>query len=278
MSDNFLDLRGTTENILQIGIDGAQIKNNSGVLEAKNADDSALARLKVAAPVDDNDSVNYITFKTKKGNVIVKDQADTSTAIPNNTTEERFLVVTTPGNGAVLGDLLYDDGSNSGLMTIIGKDDGRTIFCTQSFTGGNIELEGDAVYGWDDTGGVWVLQATIGDATGAERVIEYNVGTAATTDSSKEIPANAKVFRREVEIKTVYPAGVDIEVGHSTDSDLLIASTSTPKRVNPQKLGTYIVTSAVSWGAAQLPVRTTVTNTPGSGSSTVRVWFSVPNN
>ena len=273
----YQDIRGTTEEIFQISLEGPQIKNNSGVIEARNSDDSDLAIVRAAAPVDDNDVVNYITFKTKKGNVIVKDQADCSSALPANTGVERFLVVTTPGSGAVIGDLLYDDGSGSGNMEIIPKDDGRTIFCTQSFTGGNIELEGDAVYGWDDTGAVWVLQATIGDATGAERVISYPIGTSATIDSSKEIPANAEIYRREVEITTAYPVGIDIEVGNSDDSDLLIASTSTPKRINPQKLGTYVVTKAVAWGSSQLPVRTTITNTPASGAGVVRVWFSVPN-
>lgn len=274
---NYVDIRGTTENAFQVAIDGAQIKNNAGVLEVKNADDTALAKLRAAAPVGDNDVVNFITFKTQKGNVIVKAQADCSTAIPDNTTEKRFLVVTTPGNGAVVGDLLYDDGSNAGQMTIISKLDGRTIFTTQSFTGGNVELIGEAIYGWDDTGGSWILQSTVGDAPGAERVIVYGVATGATTDSSSKIPANAKVFRREVEIKTVYPAGVDLEVGNSGDSDLLIASTSSPKRVNPQKLGTYVVTSAVGWGVAELAVRTTLTNTPASGAATVRVWYSLPN-
>lgn len=274
---NYLDLRATTETIFQLGIDGPQIKNNSGVIEAKNSDDSALARIKAASPVNDNDVVDFITFKTKKGNIIVKGQADCSTAIPDNTTEKRFLVVTTPGNGAVIGDLLYDDGSNSGTMAIIAKDDGRTIFCTSAFTGGNVEFESDAIYGWDETGGSWILQSTIGDATGSERIIQYTIGTSATTTSSKEIPANATVYRREVEITTVYPAGVDIEVGHSNDADLLISSTGTPKRINPQKVGTYIVTSAISWGVNQLPVQTTLTNTPASGAAVVRVWFSSPN-
>jgi hypothetical protein len=278
MSDNYIDIRGTSETILQIGIDGAQIKNNAGVLEAKNSDDSALARLKAAAPQSDDDVVNFLTFKTKKGNVIVKEQVDTSTAIPNNTAVERFLVVTTPGNGAVIGDLLYDDGSNSGLMTIIAKDDGRTIFTTKAMSGGNVELIAEAIYGWDETGGNWVLQSTVGDAPGTERIIEYSIATNATTDSSNDIPANAKIYRREVEITTVYPATVEMKVGHSTTDDLLIASTSSPKRINPQKLGTYIVTSAVAWGAAQLPVRTTLTNTPASGAAVVRVWYSLPNN
>jgi hypothetical protein len=275
---NHVDIRGTTETKFQIEIDGPQLKNNSGVLEARNSDDSALARLRALAPVADNDVVNFITFKTKKGNIIVDDQVDTSGGIPNNTSTKRFLVVTTGGSGAAIGDLLYDDGSASGTMSIIAADDGRTIFCKQAFTGGNVELEGEAIYGWDDNGGTWVLQSTVGDATGSERVVEYTVTTSASTDSSKQIPANAKVYRREVEIVTAYPSGVDIQVGNSDDPDLLIASDSSPKRLKPQKVGTYVVTSAVSWGASQLPVQTSITNTPASGEAIVRVWYASPNN
>lgn len=274
---NYQDIAGTSEEKYQIGLEGIHIKNSNGVGQIRDADDSALARLQVAAPVDNNDVVDFLTFKTKKGNVIVKGQVDTSVAIPNNTATERFLLVTTPGNGAVSGSLLYDSGSGSGAMTIIAPDDGRTIFTTEAFTGGNIEVVGNAVYGWDSVGDVWVLQSTVGDATGAQRVIVYNVGTAATTDSAEEIPQNAVVFRREVQITAVYPPGTELLLGNEDDDDLLMASNSTPKRVRPNKVGTYVVTSAVGWGANQRKVRTTLTNTPGSGACVVRVFYAVPN-
>jgi len=49
--------RGSIESIHQLGIGGPNLKNNSGVIEAKNAADSALAVVRMADPLGDTDGV-----------------------------------------------------------------------------------------------------------------------------------------------------------------------------------------------------------------------------
>ena len=51
------NLRGTIEALFQVGKDGPNLKNSSGVLEARNAGDSAYSVVRGAAPVGDDDLV-----------------------------------------------------------------------------------------------------------------------------------------------------------------------------------------------------------------------------
>lgn len=85
-------------------------------------------------------------------------QEDTSGGLPDNTAAERYVVVTTPGSGANLGDLLYDNGQNDGQpMEIVPGASGRLISTTASFTGGAIELPiAWLPYVWDSTANNWI--------------------------------------------------------------------------------------------------------------------------
>ena len=54
----------------------------------------------------------------------IKEQADCSQGIPDNTHTGRYIIVTVPGHGAEIGDLLHDDGSGEGKMKIVKKHSG----------------------------------------------------------------------------------------------------------------------------------------------------------
>src|SRR3954469_24060393 len=51
----FQKIRGTIETIFQIGLGGPNIKNNSGVIEARNVGDTGFAIARAATPVGAND-------------------------------------------------------------------------------------------------------------------------------------------------------------------------------------------------------------------------------
>jgi len=230
MPPKFLDIDGTSSESYQIALEGPIIRKTGDLLEIVNKDGTDFAILRCANPVNDSDVVNFLTFKTKKGNVVIKRQADTSASIPTNTAVRGFLVVSTAGTGAVIGDLLYDDGSSSGPMSIVGKDDGRSIVVTVPLTGGSVEFDAETIYTWDDDGLVWIKSSNLA-ATGAERIIKLPFGIAATVDSTTQIPANAEVYRREIDITTVYPATKEITIGHSTTDDLLGDSAAVPNEL-----------------------------------------------
>lgn len=89
----FSKLRGTIEQIFQIGLGGPQIKNNAGALDVRNADDTNYAIVRGATPVGDNDLVTkaYLGEQLVTGSVrsvrieLTTDAAQTSTKeIPLN--------------------------------------------------------------------------------------------------------------------------------------------------------------------------------------------------
>ena len=60
----FSKLRGTMESIFQIGKAGPNIKNNSGVVEIRDTNDSAFAILRASgSPVGDNDLITKLYFE-----------------------------------------------------------------------------------------------------------------------------------------------------------------------------------------------------------------------
>ena len=277
MADYFKKLRGIIGDIFQLGKAGPNIKNNSGVVQLRNDDDSAFARVQGADPTADQDFVTRKFLDTIKGSVIVAGQADCSVSLPTNTATRRYVVVTTAGSGAVLGDLLYDDGSSSGNMTIVAKANGRIISVLTALSGGTISFDADSQYTWDDDGSSgstqWVKTGDIASLTGPMRVVRYAIDNSASQDSTFVLPTNARVLQCDLEITTAYSGGATIEIGTTADGNLFMESTDNV----PQNDGNvYSVPQDTDSGAASV-VRTTVGNTPAAGAGVVTVIFTVPN-
>lgn len=254
--------------------DGPMIKNVAGVLEIRDADDVALAIARGATPVGDNDLVNKLYADSLSKPLIVSRQADTSSSIPNNTAVRGFVVVSTAGTGAVIGDLLFDDGSNSGPMVILPAIEGRTIAITDALTGGTVEFTTDSIYIWDDDGTVWVKVGDVGNVTGALRVIRYAITNAASQDSATSIDSGNIIHSAQLKLTTPYSGGSDIDVGTTADDDLIIDQSD----VNIQKPADtiFLIEQDTVWPINSI-VRTTVSGTPGAGAGIVTVIYSNPN-
>lgn len=167
-------IRGTIETILQLGLGGPQLKNNSGVIEARNATDAGFVVGRGADPVAAND---------------------------------------------------------------------------------------------------WVNLESLNSAAGVSNVIRYALGTGATQDSTKQIPANAIVMRARISITTPYSGGATISLGQPGGLTLLMAITD----LNPQQAGLYEVPQDTVWGGSPLVVRATVAGAPGAGIGVAIVEYSIPN-
>jgi hypothetical protein len=271
----FKKILGTIEDKFHIGnILGPMIKNNAGVLEARNNDDSAYIEIKGAPGTSENSFVTKKQFETTQFTAIVSRQADTTSAIPGNTGVKGTVVVTTPGTGAVLGDLLYDDGSGSGLMEILGKVNGRSIFITVALTGGNVEFVPESIYQWDDDGSSgsvkWVKIGDVGFATAPIRLIRYAIDNTADQDSTALIPANARILKARLEVSTGYSPTADVTVGIAGNTSLFLGSGDS----NPQTENEWEVDQDTDVGGADAAVKTTVTNTPAAGAGVVSIWYS----
>jgi len=268
----FQNLVGTMNSYFQIGGPlGPRVKNNSGVFQSRNSDDTAFVRFQVATPTADDDAVTKLYADTLEKPLIVARQADTSAALPSNTGVRGFVAVTTPGTGAVIGDLLYDDGTAAGTMSILSAIEGRTIAVTDALTGGSIEFDADSIYIWDDDGTSWLKIGDVGSVTGATRVVRFAIGTA-TVDSSSTIPANARVTSAWIDVTTPYNAGATISLGIAGGTTDLVQTTTDNVA---QFQNTYVKDQDTSWGASAGAVRATISATSGVGVATA--FYSVPN-
>lgn len=271
MINLFKKLAGTTLTQFKLGLAGVIAKSTgTDVAQVRNSDDSGFARLQGGAPIDANDFATRGYVDSRESTMIVSRQADTSVSLPNNTAVEGFVVVSTPGTGAVVGDVLVDDGTNSGTMTIFGKVDGREIFTTVALAGGTVTFVADAQYNWDETTTAWIKTADIGSVSGAERKIRFVVGTAAI-DSSEKTPANSRVSSTRFEVTTPYNGGATIAIGNAADTDAYMETGD----LDPQTAGAYEVEDDIDSG-----VEDEVSFTPTgatSGAGIVTVTYSLPN-
>lgn len=272
----FRKLAGTIASAFKIGLGGPQIKNNSGIIEARNNADSAFTVVRGASPVADNDLVTKLYADSLSKPRIIDDQVDTSVSLPTNTGSRRFLVVSTSGSGANIGDLLYDDGSGSGPMTILTAEEGRVIAITDALTGGTESFEADSIYIWDEDGSEWLKIGDIGSTTGGIREIRFVLDNTATQDSTFAMPANARVVEASIEVTTPYSGGATISVGNTATADAYQETGDN----NPQTAGRYVVDqdtldSALSGGSSV--VRVAVGGTPAAGAGVCIVKFVNPN-
>lgn len=273
----YTKLLGTSELSFEIGLTGPKVVNNSGALEAKNAAASGFVVVRGADPVTLDDLATKRYVDSSKSFCLVYRQADCTSAIPNNTTVEGFVVVTTAGTGAAIGDLLWDNGLNDSLpMTIQAAVANRSIATKSAFGGGTISFDADSIYSWNDDGSAWVKIGDIGSVTGAVREIRYAITNAAgAQDSTAKIPANARVTYCGVEITTAFSGGKTISVGQAGNVALLQATTDNNPQVATDTI--FSVNQDTAWGASDLVVRTTVTGAGAAGAGFVVVRYTVTN-
>jgi len=273
MADIFKKIAGIIGNLFHFdGGEGPLLKNNASTLEVRTFDDSAFGKLRVATPTGDNDAVNKLYADTLEKPLIIKRQADTSSSIPGNTAVRGFVVVSTAGSGAAIGDVLYDDGSNTGTMAILTAVEGRTIAVTDALGGGTVTFNADTIYLWDEDGGAWLGIGDLGTVTGALRVLRYAITNSASQDSSSTLPAGARVFEARCEVTTPYSGGAVITVGRVGDTDAFIEAGD----IKEQNAGLYSVDQDTLVASASV-VRTTITGAPAAGAGVVTVFYSVVN-
>ena len=264
-------IRGTIETLFQLGLNGPNLKNNSDVIECRNSDDTGFAQLRVAAPSNDNDVVTKYYADSIAKPTLISRQADCSVAIPNNTAVRGFVVVTTAGNGAVIGDLLYDDGSSTGQMQIVAAVEGRTIAVTDALSGGTATFDADSIYIWDADNTTWTKIGDIGSVTGGIRVVRYSIDNSAQQDSVNQIPANARILESRLDILDPYSAGAEIYIQNTNGVEIMSIGEN-----DPQNSNSYVIEQDTDWGPSASVVRTFITNSPAAGSGVVIVKFCLP--
>jgi hypothetical protein len=266
----FSKIRGTIENLFQLGLAGPQLKNNAGVIEARNAADSGFVIARGAAPVGDSDLTNKQYVDTLFSRTVVTTQFDGNNALPANTGVEHFYVVSTTGPNATIGQLLWDDGSGVGTVLVLAAK-AQMIITSQAFSGGTVTFKADTPYVWDTVSTSWV-NAGGSALSGSIREIRYAITNAATQDSASQIPANAFIEEAQLEVVTPYSGGATISIGIPGSLTLFQLTTDNLATVS----GLYGVPQDTPVGGAAAVVRTTIAGAPAAGTGFVIVKYTVP--
>ncbi len=269
----FARLAGVVNSFFQIGGPaGPGINSNGAALETKNAANNALAVHRGAFPVGDNDFTTKAYVDEVARPFIVTAQSNAATALIANSGTEHYIVVSAAGSGAaaayVAGAVLWDDGSSTGNVVILGPTVGQPIFVTTALTGGTFVFSANNEYVW--TGSTWTNVAP--SVAGAVYCIDFALGLA-TASSVTQIPANAVVLRSEVKVTTAYSAGALIAIGQTGTTGLLQATGDSV----PQTIDEYVADQRTSWGGSALAVLATITGSPSVGAATVTVMYTLPN-
>ena len=266
----FSNILGSLGNFFQIGgPTGPGINNSSGILQARNAANSAFARFQVANPVSDMDAVNLLTLQEIGASPIYCSvQLSGSSSIPSNTTTQQWYVVTTTGVNASIGQIVYDDGSNAGTASLYSAQTGGQIFTPSALTGGTISFAAGQGSYWN--GSSW---ATISpNVQGADFTISLTCTTTGIT-STATVPANAIVDEIEVVVGTGYAAGGTLEIGISGTLALFLATTSIPIT----SAGSYVWKDInTSVGASPAALIATIGGSPASGALVAYVRYRTP--
>jgi len=264
------NLLGTSESYLQIGLAGPRLKRSTDALEARTYDDSAYAILRGLAPVGEND-LSHKQYTDSKDIMYIGRQADCSAALPANTASREWVLVTTAGTGAVIGDVLFDDGTGVGTMVIVPAT-GRTIVTTAALAGGTIEFDNDSMYIWSVGTGGFIKIGDLTSLLGATRCMRFTIDTTASQDGPNRLPANYRISAVKLEIGTPYTGGTTIAIG-STVSPIAIMTTA---QNTPTVADTYTVWQDTAWEAVDDLVRVTIAGGPVAGAGVVRVYFEYP--
>lgn len=252
--------------IVELGKGGSKVKENSGVIEAKNNTDTAFVKIRAAHPVDLNDVVTLQYLKTK-GDVIVTGQINGG-APPAAGSAGRVFVCTTTGGSYTVKKLYLDNGVS---WDDVGPDEGISIAVTDALTGGAIEFSADHAYLWDADGSTWVDigPSSIGlSGTIQCKTLNLAFDSSGSLNIGAALPANATALTVSVNVTQAFNGtSPTITIGDAGDADrlmtavgnnlkeaaLFIAENSYLYSLSTQLTATYVA-SGSSAGAAQIIV------------------------
>lgn len=267
----FSKISGTIAQFFQYGGPAAPgINNNSGTLEVRNAANAAYVNMSGANPTLDQHFTTKAYVDTVANKPIpVSQQFNGNSSLPANTGTEQWYVVTTTGTNASIGQILWDDGSGTGTVTVLPAATGNAIITTAALTGGTITFGANQLNVW--TGTAWA--SVIPSISGAKYELLTFITNAALQSSVTVIPASAYVTSVTLVITTPYSPGATITVGQTGAATLLMGTTDS----TPQTVDEYQSKLAVSWGGSPLSVLVTVAGSPAAGAGYIVCDFAVPN-
>lgn len=257
-------LSGIGSNV-QLGKGGPRVKDNSGVLEAKNAADNAYAVLRAAAPVGDNDLVTKKYLETKS-HVIVTDQLDGGA--PSSPADGVVYIVTTAGGTYSLKELYRRE---AGAWVAVSLFDGLTISISSPLAGGTDSYTmGRWMYDLDTTS--WILVGPVSDISKVHRseVLNLAFGSGASENIGSQIPANAIVTKVVVNVTQAFDGTAPtLDIGDAGDTDRFMGNAE----IDLKTVGVYISDVHYLYGALTQALATYAADASAAGQAAILLEY-----
>ena len=269
---------------LELGKGGPRVVVNGVAIDVKNAANNALANLRAASPVGDNDVVTLKYLETQAQVSVVGEIYDNtgSVAVYPVTPSATQMYVCTSTSGAFTIKKLYR--YVSGTATVFGSWEeyvpfaGMRMAVTIPLTLGTDNYSGDHLYLWDAEGATWV---DIGPSGAETRVVKSVRGTLAWNQSAgafnigATVPSGARALRSIVSVTTAFDGtGGTLTLGSAGGSAAEIAPAA---EIDLKTLGTYISDCYVKYAAPTQLIGTLVlaTGSPTAGAADIEIAYSI---
>lgn len=189
--DLFKKIKGTIENFFHIGSStGPALKNNSNVLEVRNAGDTDFAKLRALA-IQTSPGINDVPTLLDTLGKIIQFDFDGASAPAAGTNTGKFGFCHTTGGSYTANDVVYDDGA---ALIKLPRESCKILLTTTAITG-TVSLNLNGVYGWSGTAYVLKGDGSATD-TGFLKTIKIDFTKDSTTvDSTTSIPDGAFVIK-----------------------------------------------------------------------------------
>jgi hypothetical protein len=253
---------------VELGKAGPRIKDSSGVIEHRNAADSAYAITRGAHPVGDNDLVTKRYLETR-ADVSVTGQINGGS--PPAVVPGAVYIVTTAGGGYSLKELYYGGAAAWEAITV---PEGLKIVVTDALTGGTDEYEADTVYVWDADGATWVMIGPAPGVTGVEKNERLTIDYTDVGDNNlgSPIPINGIVNKVIVNVTQAFNGTAPLlNIGDAGDADRLMDEVE----IDLTTVGRYVVDCYHLYGAAtQVLANLAIGGSPSAGQCDILLIWS----
>lgn len=264
---------GGLKGSVELGKGGARVRNNGGVIESRNNADDALAVMRAAAPVNDDDLVTKKYLETRAQTIVT---GQINGGAPPVVVAGAIYVCTTAGGGYSIDRLYRGEGGN--WVDIFGGNppEGLVMKVTDNLTGGTHEFLGDHLFIWDEDNTEW---DDIGPDPYSYNYIKTVKGTLTwdapgTVNLGLPVPTGSIVLRVIAFVEEVFDGDVNtLTVGDAGDADRHMTTDENDLTV----IGKYLTDQYYNVTANfQITATLVVTGTPSAGTVHVIVEYRNP--
>lgn len=222
---------GTIQSYFHIGgPQGPQLRNSSGAIQARTANNGAYAHMEVLRASGADDAATYLDLKERA--FLIEFSFDGADAPDPADNTGKYGFCHTTGGGFTAGKIYFDDATTLGECTVYKT----SILMSTAAVTGTVSLIANGVY-TAQTGSApftWTLK---GDGTpsfsGIIRAIKLTLSTV-DVDSTTVIPTGAKIVRAYLNVTSAYTAATTIEL--TVGAQTIQATTEN----DPESVGIYL--------------------------------------